>query len=66
MPRYPLNVLVKSSNEKRIEIGGTAEVAEAFLPSQTTADIRIGDFRKRSAPLRPHRPLPAKRRSSGT
>ena len=62
MSHRPINVLFKPAPERRIEIGGTTAVAEAFLPN-TAAAIRIGELRKRG-PLRPGQPPPGKRRSS--
>jgi hypothetical protein len=62
MSRHPVNVLVKPPPERRIEIGGTTAIAEAFLPN-TTAAIRIGEMRKRG-PLRPGQPPPGKRRAT--
>ncbi|MGP0094911.1 MAG: hypothetical protein ACLPKB_33895 [Xanthobacteraceae bacterium] len=64
MSRHPINVLAKPAQERRIEIGGTTAVAEAFLP-HTTASIRIGEMRKRG-PLRSGQPPSTKRRGSRT
>lgn len=63
MARYPLNMLTKVPATRRVEIGGNVEIAEAFLPGEPSAAIRIGRARKR-LDLRRSRPVSGKRRAS--
>jgi hypothetical protein len=59
MPRWPVNVLLKLFAEPRVAIGGSAAMADAFLPIQGRASSIV----IASAKARAHARAQARRRS---